>query len=67
MVVDGLKLPVVDLGQYGQHVEGPGVPHLEVVGLRVELPGSPVIRRGVHLHVQVLSKGQNQEINQEVC
>ena len=66
MVVDGLELPVVDLGEYGQHVERPGVPHLEVVGFRVELPSSSVVRRGVHLDVQVLGKGHTQEIGQSV-
>ena len=43
MVIDCLELSVAYLGKDGEHVEWPGVPHLQVVGLGIELPGAPIV------------------------
>ncbi len=49
MVVDSFKLPVAELGENGEHVEGPPVAHVQMVGLLVVLAGPPVVARPVHL------------------
>ena len=49
MVIDCLELSVAYLGKDGEHVEWPGVPHLQVVGLGIELPGAPIVGGRVDL------------------
>ena len=49
MVIDRLELSVAYLGKDGEHVEWPGVPHLQVVGLGIELPGASIVGGRVDL------------------
>ena len=49
MVIDRLELSVAYLGKNGEHVERPGVPHLQVVGLGVKLPRASIVGGRVDL------------------
>ena len=49
VVVNCLELPVTNLGQDGEHIEGAPIAHVQTVGLDVVLPGPPVVGRWVHL------------------
>ena len=45
VVVNCFELPVTDLGQDGEHIEGATIAHVQTVSLDVVLAGPPVVRR----------------------
>ena len=64
MVINSLELSVAYLGKDGEHVEWPGVPHLQVVGLGVKLPRASVVGGRVDL---LLVPGNNEHDYYEDC
>ena len=64
MVIDCLELSVAYLGKDGEHVEWPGIPHLQVVGLGVKLPRAPIVGGRIDL---LLVPGNNDHDDYEDC
>ncbi len=62
MVVNGLKFPVAELGQNGEHVEGAAVPHVQVVGFLVVLTSSPVVGGPAHLLLVARKVSQAEQV-----